>query len=53
MVAKRLTQTVSEFAPKNTAEHFHRQEETGSRADPSSVIRRWSASWHNAVKVRM
>lgn len=49
MVAKRLAQTVSEPAPKNMAEHFDRQEEAGSRADPPSVIRRWSASRHDAM----
>jgi hypothetical protein len=38
-VAKRLLQAVSEFASKNTAEHFHWEEEAGSRADPASVIR--------------
>jgi transposase len=30
MVAKRLAQTVRELAPKNTAEHFHRQKEARS-----------------------
>ena len=38
VIAKRLAQTVRELAPKNPAEHFHRQEEAGSRANPAGVI---------------
>lgn len=49
MVAKRMAQTVRELATKNTAEHFHWQEEARSRADPASVIRGWSASRHDAM----
>lgn len=30
MIAKRMAQTIRELAPKNTAEHFHRQEEARS-----------------------
>jgi hypothetical protein len=49
MSAECLLQTVRELAPKNAAEHFDRQKETGSRADPASVIGRWAASRHDAM----
>lgn len=39
MVVERLPQTVRELASKNSAEHFHRQEEAGSGANPAGVIR--------------
>src|SRR5215470_9130703 len=53
LAMKRLPQSGDELPAKDAAEHSHRQEEVGRGADPTRVIRRQSATGHDAMDVRV
>ena len=52
-VAKGVSDTGDELAPKQLAEDGNRQEEARPRVNPLGAIRRQSASRHDAVDVGM
>ena len=51
--AERPFQTGDKLAPKNTAQHFHRQEEGVPGVNPALMVRGEATGWDDAVYMRM
>ena len=51
--AKRVAEPGDDFAPKDLAQHLHREKEGRPRVDPPRAVGRQAARGHDAVDVRM
>ena len=51
--AERAFETGDELAPKDTAQHFHRQKEWVTGVNPALMVERETTGWDDAVYMRM